>query len=327
VSVGRFLEERGPLWQELRALGAEARRKPERLGPARVRRLGELYRATAADLATARRAYPGHPVVEQLEALVGRSRHLVYDAPTRRGSVLAFVSRGYWRLVASRPWPLLIATVCLFGPALLAAAWALRDPGAAAGLAPGEYQAVTEPRPGGTDLGLSPDEKATFASEIFTNNIRVAILAFAGGILLGLGTAAVLLFNGVLLGTVSGLAIEAGNGRPFFELVTSHGVLELSCIVVTGAAGLRFGWALVEPGRRPRLVALGEEGREAVQIILGTAPWLVLAGLVEGFLTPSGEGLATVIAVGVALGALYWGLVFGLGRVRAGREPSPASRS
>ena len=90
----------------------------------------------------------------------------------------------------------------------------------------------------------------TLAAEIFTNNIQVAFLAFAGGILFGLGTLYVLIQNGIMLGAVAGLAIGAGNGRPFFELVLAHGVLELSCIAVAGAAGLRLASAIVDPGTR-----------------------------------------------------------------------------
>jgi uncharacterized membrane protein SpoIIM required for sporulation len=216
--------------------------------------------------------------------------------------------------------PLAISAVCLFAPAFLSAAWALRDPGAAAGLVPGAYRSVTEPRPPG-GLGLAPDEKSGLASEIFTNNIRVTFAALAAGITLGIGTALLLVLNGVLLGTVGGLAIGSGNGRAFFELVTAHGVLELSCIVVAGAAGMRLGWSLVEPGRRTRKAALGAEARETVQLVLGTMPWLVVAGLVEGFLTPSGLGLPTALAVGLALGAIYWGLVASLG-FRGRRAPS-----
>jgi uncharacterized membrane protein SpoIIM required for sporulation len=322
MNLKRFLDDRGPRWEELLALTEEARRKPERLGPTRVRRLGELYRAAAADLAFARRSFPGDPVVERLEALVGRSRHLVYDAPTRRGSVVRFFATDYWRLVAGRPLPLLAAALCLFGAAALAGGWALRDPGAAAGLVPSEYHAVTEPRPSG-DLGLSPDEEARFSSQVFTNNIRVSFLAFATGIAFGIGTAALLVLNGVLLGTVAGLAVEAGNGRTFFELVTAHGVLELSCIVVAGAAGMRLGWAIVEPGRGTRTSALVAEGRRAVAIVAGTVPWFVLAGLVEGFVTPEGIGLTGVLVVGLALGVVYWTLVLWRG-IRRGPEPSPA---
>jgi uncharacterized membrane protein SpoIIM required for sporulation len=118
-----------------------------------------------------------------------------------------------------------------------------------------------------------------------------------------------LIQNGIMLGAVAGLAIGAGNGRPFFELVVAHGVLELSCIVVAGAAGLRLASAIVDPGTRPRMDALRTEARAAVEIVLGTAVWLVVAGLVEGFLTPAGKGLAVVLVVGLGLGVLFWGLI------------------
>jgi uncharacterized membrane protein SpoIIM required for sporulation len=96
--------------------------------------------------------------------------------------------------------------------------------------------------------------------------------------------------------------------------VVAHGVLELSCIVVAGAAGLSLGWALVEPGTRTRRASVGRAARASIQIALGTAPWLVLAGLVEGFVTPGGYGLAAVTIVGFALGAVYWALVIWRGR-------------
>jgi uncharacterized membrane protein SpoIIM required for sporulation len=252
--------------------------------------------------------------VARLEALVARARPLVYDRTRRGGSVAEFATTGYWRRVRERPALLLISALLLFGPWVLAAVWAVRDPGAASGVVPSEYRSVTQPRERGTDLGLTTDRQAAFSSEIFTNNIRVTIIAFAGGIAAGIGTAALLVYQGVLFGAITGLAIWAGNGSSFFELVTAHGVLELSCIVVASAAGLRMGWALVSPGHRRRGAALAAEARVAVEIVLGTAPWLVLAGLVEGFITPRGLGLGPVIVIGASLGAVYWALVLWRGR-------------
>jgi len=312
-----FLEQRRARWGELDALVGQAGRRAESLGPDGVRRLGALYRASAADLALARRRFAGDPAVARLEALVTRARPLVYDRARRGGSVVEFATTGYWRRVRERPGLLLISALLLFGPWVLASVWAVRDPGAASGVVPSEYRSVTEPRRG-TDLGLSTDEQAAFSSEIFTNNIRVTIVAFAGGIAAGLGTAALLVYQGMLFGAITGLSIWAGNGRFFFELVTAHGVLELSCVIVASAAGLRMGWALVSPGHRRRGVALAAEARVAVEIVLGTAPWLVVAGLVEGFITPRGLGLGPVIVIGVTLGAVYWGLV--LWRGRAARD-------
>lgn len=317
MNLERFTRERQGQWNELEGLVGDAGRRPERLGPDGVLRLGALYRAAAADLALARRQFPGDPLVRRLETLVGRARGLVYDTPPRRASLLRFFMRDYWWLIASRPVPLLFSAVLLFGSGALASAWAVTDPGAAAGLVPSEFQPVTDRR--SADLGLSADEEAALSSEIFTNNIQVTLLLFAGGILLGLVTALVLVFNGVLLGVVGGLVVEAGNGRIFFELVTAHGVLELSCIVVAGAAGLRLGWAVVDPGRQTRAESVRVEAVRTVALVLGTAPWLVIAGLVEGFITPEGIGLAGVLAVGFGLAAVYWTLVLALG-VRA-REP------
>ncbi len=310
------------MWGELEELVRAAGRRSRGLDSDRVLRLGELYRSAAADLAVARQRWPGDPAVRRLDELVARARHLVYAAPHRRLSALGFFATGYWRLVAARPLMLAVSALLLFAPAALAAGWAVDDPGAAGGLVPAQYRSVAEPRTQGTDLGLSADEEAGTAAEIFTNNIRVTFGAFAGGITGGVLTAAVLLFNGVLLGAVAGLAWGAGNSRPFVELVVAHGVLELSCIVVAGAAGLRLGWALIAPGRLPRGLAVGQEARRAVLIALGTAPWLVVAGLVEGFLTPSGLGLARAIAIGACLGTVYWSLVLWRGALTDGREPS-----
>jgi uncharacterized membrane protein SpoIIM required for sporulation len=314
MNLARFVSERQPSWNELETQLGAAKRRPERLGADGVRRLGELYRAAAADLAHARRRYPGDPVVRRLEELVGRARHVVYAAPSRRPPLLAFIRHGYWRLVAERPVLLLLAAVLLFGPALLSGSWAVEDPGAAIGLVPEEYRSVTEPRPEGTDLGHSAEEQTAISSSIFINNIQVSLLAFAGGALVGLGTALVLVYNGVFLGAVAGLAGGAGNGDDLFELVVAHGVLELSLIVVAGAAGLRIGWAIVDPARRTRVESLVTEARRGIAIVIGTAPWFVVAGIVEGFVTGSGFSVVTVTVVGFGLGALYWALVVALGR-------------
>lgn len=327
MSVEQFVGERRGTWAELEGLVRDAGRKPERLGATRVLRLGALYRQSAADLAAARRRYPGEPFVGRLEELVASARHLVYASERRRGSLWHFATTGYWRRVRERPGLLVAGWLLLLGPMLLSGWWAVRDPIAASGLVPAEYRAVTEQRAEpGEPLGLSADEQAQFSSEIFTNNIRVAVLAFAGGVAFGLPTTLVLVQNAVLVGTIAGMAIWAGNGTVFFELVTAHGVLELSLIVVAAVAGFRLGWALVDPGHRSRLDALVAEARPAAELVLGTAVWLVVAGLVEGFVTPAGYGLGPVLVVGIGLGVVYWGLV--LWRGRSGlTEPQSRARA
>ena len=324
MNLDRFLSQRSESWRELEDLMRRSRRKTERLGPQGALRLGTLYREAAADLALARRAFPADPVVERLEQLVSRARGLVYDAPTRRTSVIRFFSRDYWRLVAQKPVALVAAFVLLFGPAALSSGWALSDPGAAGGLVPAEFRPATQSERPWSDL--TPGEQAAFTTAVFTNNIQVTFLAFAGGVTLGVLTAVSLIFNGIILGAVGGLMIGAGNWRGFVELVTGHGVLELSCIVVAGAAGLRLGWAIVAPGYRTRADAAKHEARNAVAIALGTMPWLVAAGIVEGNRARLADaGIGVDVAVGLAIGAVFWALVVWRGRATTDvPEPSPA---
>ena len=322
-NLDEFVRDRSATWTELDHLLA-AGGSPQRLGPDGVRRLGTCYRATAADLAIARRRFPTDPVVGRLEQLVRRGRQSVYSTTPRTATFREYVSHGYWRRVRERPWLLLLAIACLAVPTVLSGFWAWRDPGAASGLVPDQYQSVTKPREPGQDLGQSVDQQSALAAQIFTNNIQVTFLAFAGGILFGIGTLYVLISNGILLGVVAGLSVGAGNGRPFFELVLAHGILELSCIAVGGVAGFRLASALIDPGNRTRGLALRQEARAAVEIVLGTAVWLVVAGLVEGFLTPAGKGLTVVLIVGFGLGIIYWGLVIWRGRPDRSATAVPA---
>lgn len=324
MNLDRFLHDGQGRWAELQALVTRAKGRAERLKPHGVRRLGALYRAAAADLALARRRFPLDPSVGMLEDLVGRARHLVYASEVRRETVRGFLRRRYWQRVAERPVLLVLAAILLFAPMVLGTVWALDDPGAAGGIVPGAL-AGPSGQEEGADLGFSTTESAAFSTQIFVNNIRVTFLALAGGISAGVLTAGALLFNGVVIGVVTGLSVEAGRTSDFVQLVAPHGVLELSCIVVAGAAGLRVASALVSPGRRRRSEALVGEARPAVEVALGTALWLVLAGLVEGFVTPAGIGVGPALALGWGLGALYWALVWRLGRradpVTASPEP------
>ena len=149
-----------------------------------------------------------------------------------------------------RPWALGAALLMLFGPLALAAVWAIDDPAAAIGVVP-----VAVPGRGGSGRrpgSLSGGDQAALSSQIFTNNIRVTFLAIAGGIFAGLGTAAVTIFNGGFIGAILGLTIENGSSGELLRLILPHGVLELSCIAVAATAGLRIGWALVDPGTLTR---------------------------------------------------------------------------
>ena len=126
-----------------------------------------------------------------------------------------------------------------------------------------------------------------FAAEVTFNNIQVSITAFALGILACVGTAAILVFNGANVGVAGGLFAAVGEPGKFWGLILPHGLLEITAVIVAGGAGLRLGWALIDPGDRTRGRALTEEGRRSVIVILGLVFAFVTAGLIEGFVTGS----------------------------------------
>ncbi|MCU1499090.1 MAG: protein of unknown function transrane [Acidimicrobiales bacterium] len=317
-----FVAGRQPAWDDLAALVEAAGGRIDRLDPDGVRRLGRLYRAAVADLAQARRRFPGDPVTHRLDLLVRQARPLLYASVGRRQSVVHFATTGYWRRVRERPIHLLLSALALFVPAVLIGTWATANPTAATRVAEVSPMTATLAEGGGRDPDAEkvtePAVNAGFSASIFTNNARVALAAFAGGMSGGVLTIASLVFNGLLLGFVAGLSVNGGNGEALVRLVVPHGVLELSLIVAAGAAGLHLGWALVRPGHRTRIEALAVEGRAGVELALGSAALLVPCGLVEGFVTPRGLSLPAALAVGLTLGAVYWALVLWRGR------PEPA---
>lgn len=318
-----FVERRREAWTELAELVDAAKGRTAALDPASVRRLGAGYRSAVADLAQARRRFPGDPVTVELDGLVARARPLVYGSVVERDSVRSFVTTGYWRRVRERPVFLVVAALALWVPALVVGVWSHGDTATAgrvaqvspltAGLADGDT------RDPDTETITDPATGAAFSAEIFTNNARVALIAYAGGLSGGVLTLGSLVFNGLVLGLVGGLAVQGGNGEALWRLVAPHGVLELSLITAAGAAGLRTGWALLHPGHRTRVEALAVEGRAGVELALGSAALLVPAGLVEGFVTPRGLDLVPAVTLGVALAAVYWALV-----VWRGRPASPS---
>jgi uncharacterized membrane protein SpoIIM required for sporulation len=314
MNLDRFVSERSPLWAELDALVREAKRRPERLGPDRVRRLATLYRAAAADLATARRAFPHDPAIAPLERLVPLAYAAVYGAHRREGSFRHWVSRRFWQLVLEDRPALLLAAALLLVPAVATFVLGLVNPAAAANLLPAGYSAVGQSRANGASLGIPVAQSTALAAQIFTNNIGVAFLALAGGLTGGLLTAISLLYNGVMVGAVAGLATQGGQAGVAVQLLAPHGMLELSCIVVSATAGFRIARAIVAPGRARRRDALAAVAPRAVEMALGVAAYLVLAGIVEGFVTPSGIGVGAALAVGCALAALFWVPVVWRGR-------------
>lgn len=325
VKLPEFLETGQPRWAELDALIADAGRRAESLGAERLRRFVDLYRATSADLAIARRMFPSDPVVAALERRVIGARGLLFDRAGSRESVGSFFATTYWRLIAERWRPMALAAAALLIPAVLGAVWAQADPARVIAVMPPDFLWVTEAQT--TDQGYGTAGLVGFSTYVMQNNIRVTLLAFVLGITWGLMSAYVIAQNGLILGALAGLAVGAGNTELLVAAVAAHGVLELSCIVIGGGTGFSLARSMLRPGHRTRRESLAVEARSAALVAMGTVPWLILAGLIEGFVSRTGTTWRPALAIGLIVGGGFWYLVWRLGRPPAVDESHSRARA
>jgi uncharacterized membrane protein SpoIIM required for sporulation len=316
--VEDFIATKKPNWERLTVildrsqLGGLATLSAEQLNE-----LGRLYRSATSDLAVARRDFAGHRVADYLNTLVARAHGAVYQTrAVRRRGVVEFFSSTFPRTFRAT-WGYTLAAFLMFLLPALSSFWvAYRDPAAAAALMPGiedRIQDIRDKREWWQDLNES---NAAGASMIMTNNIQVTILAFAGGMLLGVFTLYLLAQNGLMLGIVAGAAQSLGFAANLWGFVAAHGTLELSAIFIAGGAGMQLGWSIIRPGLLTRRAALVLATRRAALLLLGCIPILIVAGTIEGFLSPSAAPLAIKLIVSLASGALLYSYLLLAGRER-----------
>lgn len=294
------------VWERLAAAVTEVRRSGVKgVGVPALRRMHEDYRHAAADLAYAQTHFPRSETAAYLNRLVGSAHGELYAArPRRLAAIWEFVASEYPRLVR-RSWkPVAISSTLLL--AAIAIGWALSytDPALARLLLPEMFrdsvgEAMT--RESTTEdmwAGMAP----AISAAITINNVQVSLTVFAGGVTFGAITAWALVNNGLLLGVLAGAFGQAGGALVFWSLIVPHGAIELPAIALAGASGLMLAGALLFPGDLPRAQALRAVAPDAVRLVLGVIPLLIIAGLIEGFVTPRAVGEVPKLVFGAIAG-------------------------
>ena len=324
MSSDRFISERKGAWQRLEELlDSLDRLSPRGLGREEVRELGRIYRRTSSDLAIARAESRDPRLVNYLNSLVIRAHGRVYRAEPAEGWKLLkkFFARDFpstfrrtWRYTA-----LAFLVFLAFGVAGFLGTWFDPDFSEVAGIDYAFRDVVNSRTRWWQELNKA---NQVGGAMIMTNNIQVMFNAFALGALFGVGTLYVMAYNGILIGAVLALTYRAGFGHELVAFMAGHGVIELTCIFIAGGAGLLVGNALLAPGDLSRFDALRLRGREAVHLIVGCVPLLVVAGTIEGFISPAPISPYFKYAVAILTGiALYSYLLL------SGREVSTENKS
>ena len=300
-----WLAKRRPYWQRLESLlGSASKDGVASLTRAEIQEMALLYRQTAADLSALREDRASENFARYVNQLLGRAHNIIYSS--RKSS-----ASDVWKFYRYS-YPAIFRRMCRY----TVAAFALFLAGSLVGTV------LTVVRPAFMHQMLGPQMVSTIekremwshsivgmkpvaSSAIMTNNLGVSFSTFASGITGGIVTLYLLIFNGVLMGVIGAACWNAGMSLKLWSFVAAHGVLELPAIFIAGGAGLRIAEGLLFPGNYSRRDSLRLAGGEAVKLVLGTIPMLIVAGLLEGFLSPS----ATPVPIKFTVAALMFSLL------------------
>jgi uncharacterized membrane protein SpoIIM required for sporulation len=314
--MSRFVNERKNNWKRLEELLEKLDTSSIRgLPRIEVREFGELYRRAATDLAIARAETRDPKLVNYLNSLVIRAHGKIYRADNQGISLIwQFFAEEFPRAFR-RTWKYTALAFAVFTASSVAGfLFCYYDQDFADTVGVGDVRFAAQ----SNDKWWESLNEANQigSSEILTNNILVAFIAFAYGAFFGVGTIYALVRNGFIIFGMLGVCYRA---NPAFanDLVTfmvGHGVIELSCIFIAGGAGMLIGYSIINPGNLTRAQALKKNGIEAVKLAIGCACLLVIAGIIEGFLSPSALPPSVKFGTGILTGILMYSYLLLAGR-------------
>ena len=282
------------------------------LSGAETDELVALYRTCARHLSRVRSAAPDPQLIAELSSRVATARgRLTGTREVRSHSVRRFVLQSVPAALYRIRWWTCGVMVAEIALALVVGVWTLHSPEAMAAL--GSPEKLDTYAHEAFESYYSTYSAPDFAAVVWTNNARLAAICVAGGIT-GFVPLVMLYNNAVKVGQSGAIMADHDMLGVFFSLISPHGLLELTCIFIAGAAGLKLFWTMLVPGPRRRAAALAAEGRALITVAVGLTVALAIAGLIEAFVTPAPIAWPVKITIGAGALALLWAYTLILGR-------------
>ncbi len=303
---------------------ASRQRSISTLRPEELQELALLYRQIASDLSTVREDGASTQLTTYLNRLLGRAHNLIYmGRRASTGGIWTFYKDTFPAVFRETFSDTFAAFALFLVSGVVGALLGIADPGFLHHFLGVGMMNTIEQHKMWTDsiVGVKP----AASSFIMTNNLTVSFATFASGVTAGIGTIYLLVFNGFQIGVIGIACWREGMSLSLWSFVAAHGVLELPAIFIAGGAGLGIARGMLFPGNLPRRMSLVIAGGRSVRLVLGTIPMLIVAGLVEGFISPSGIPVGLKFALAALLFSL---LVLYLNRKPSDSRPqvlAPAS--
>ena len=273
--------------------------------------LTENYMLLSQQLALSKHRLYDAALIERLNKLVMRLYRELYRYQTEsRLNYYRFLVRGFPLTIYRHRVFIAVALLVFLLPGLIAGTWVYLDENAIYSILDGSSVRQVEQMydPSAHKIGREREAETDIFMFGFyiQNNISIAFRCFAGGLLAGLGTLFVLFFNGLHIGSIAGHLTRLDYVETFYPFVVGHGAFELTAIVFSGAAGLKLGYSILNPGQFSRLNALRMAGRESIPMLYGIVLMLVIAAFMEAFWS---SNASLPISVKYTVGAICWALV------------------
>ena len=306
-----WLEKRQTHWDRLEQLLEQSGKGGlKSLTRLELQELGLLYRQAAADLSALREDPSGKYYAHSVNLLLSRAHNIIYSGQKASAKGILHFYRFTYPQIFRRNLKLILTSFSMFvAGGLLGMLLSVTRPDFMRTFLPPHMIETIERHQMWTDpvIRVSPSE----SSAIMTNNLSVSFSAFAFGLTFGIGTAYMLFFNGLLIGVVGTACWYAGMSLPLWSFIAPHGILELPAIFIAGAAGFRLAQAILFPGVLTRRDSLIHSGGEAVRLLMGVVPVLIIAGLIEGFISPSqAVHWPWKFALSASIGVIFFSYLF-----------------